>query len=130
MKQDKKETQSLGMPWEKDYGYAQALKYGNKVWLAGQVGHDEKGKLADGMQAQMKQAYANIKKLLKGFDMTMNNVMEEVVYVTDLDAAFQARKIIGKDCYEDPMLVPSTLVEVKKLALPGQLIEIKIIAHN
>lgn len=130
MKQDKKETQSLGMPWEKDYGYAQALKYGNKVWLAGQVGHDEKGKLADGMKAQMKQAYANIKKLLKGFDMTMNNVMEEVVYVTDLDAAFEARKSIGKECYEDPMLVPSTLIEVKKLSLPAQLIEIKIIAHN
>jgi 2-iminobutanoate/2-iminopropanoate deaminase len=82
------------------------------------------------MKAQMKQAYANIKKLLKGFDMTMNNVMEEVVYVTDLTAAFEARKIIGKECYEDPMLVPSTLVEVKRLALPGQLIEIKIVAHN
>jgi 2-iminobutanoate/2-iminopropanoate deaminase len=106
MKQDKKETQSLGMPWEKDYGYAQALKYGNRVWLAGQVGHDEKGKLTDGMKAQMKQAYANIKKLLKGFDMTMNNVMEEVVYVTDLAAAFEAEKLLAKNVTKTRCLCP------------------------
>ncbi|HVX26187.1 MAG TPA: RidA family protein [Parafilimonas sp.] len=125
-----KETQTLGMPWEKEYGYAQALKYGNKVWLAGQVGHDENGKLKEGMQAQMEQAYNNIQKLLKGFNMTMDNVMEEVVYVTDLDAAFKARKNMGSIVYSNPMLVPSTLIEVRRLSLPGQLIEIKIIAHN
>ena len=125
-----KETQSLGMTWEKEYGYAQGLKYGNKVWLAGQVGHDENGKLKDGIHAQMEQTYENIKKLLTGFNMTMDNVMEEVVYVTDLDAAFKARKNLGASIYSNPMLVPSTLIEVKRLSLPGQLIEIKIIAHN
>ncbi len=102
-----KETQTLGMPWEKEYGYAQALKYGNKVWLAGQVGHDENGKLKEGMQAQMEQAYNNIEKLLKGFNMTMDNVMEEVVYVIDLDAAFEAEKIWEALCMQIQCLCPA-----------------------
>lgn len=130
MGKNKKQTQGFGMPWEKEYGYAQGVKYGNKVWLAGQVGHDSTGKLADGMEVQMNQAYANIQKLLKGFDMTMDDVMEEVVYVTDLPAAFEARKKIGSKWYPNPMEIPSTLIEVKRLALDKQVIEIKIIAHN
>lgn len=130
MIQGKKQTQGLGMPWEKEYGYAQALKYGHTVWVAGQVGHDERGQLQEGMEAQMKQAYTNVETLLKGFNMTMENVMEEVVYVTDLDAAFIARKNLGRLVFPDAMVVPSTLVEVSKLALPGQLVEIKIVAQE
>lgn len=42
-----KKIQSLGMPWEKEYGYAQAVMKGYTAWLAGQVGHDDKGMLAE-----------------------------------------------------------------------------------
>jgi enamine deaminase RidA (YjgF/YER057c/UK114 family) len=36
-----KETKSLGMPWEKEYGYAQAVKVGDAIYLSGQVSHDD-----------------------------------------------------------------------------------------
>ena len=36
-----KEIQRLDMPWEKDYQYAQGVRNGNTVWLAGQLGHDD-----------------------------------------------------------------------------------------
>ena len=128
MNTNKKETQGLGMPWEQEYGYAQAVKVGNTVWLAGQVGHDDKGVLANGMEAQVKQSYVNIKKLLAGFGCTMDDVVEEVIYVLDMNEAFNARKKLGRDIYPDPMRVPSTLITVNGLALPGQLVEIKIVA--
>ncbi|MEO8770814.1 MAG: Rid family hydrolase [Ferruginibacter sp.] len=127
---DKKESQSLGMPWEKEYGYAQAVKKGDTAWLAGQVGHTEQGVLLTGMEAQVRQSYVNIKKLLAGFDMNMDDVVEEVLYVLDIDEAFNARKKIGREFYPDPMGIPSTLIQVSGLALPGQLIEIKIIAKQ
>ena len=127
---DKKQTQSLGMPWEKEYGYAQAVKKGNTAWLAGQVGHDDHGVLLVGMEAQVRQAYVNIKKLLEGFGMTMDDVVEEVLYVMDMNMAFEARKKIGKEFYPDPMEIPSTLIQVNGLALAGQLVEIKIIAKQ
>jgi 2-iminobutanoate/2-iminopropanoate deaminase len=125
-----KEVQGLNMPWEKEYGYAQAVKKGDTVWLAGQVGHDDKSFLVFGMEAQMIQAYANIKKLLAGYGMAMSDIVEEVLYVLDLPAAFEARKKIGRDIYHNPMEVASTLLQVSGLALPGQLIEIKIVAKK
>jgi 2-iminobutanoate/2-iminopropanoate deaminase len=32
-----KETKSLGMAWEKEYGYAQAVKVGDTIYVSGQV---------------------------------------------------------------------------------------------
>ena len=130
MERTEKETQSLGMPWETEYGYAQAVSAGNTVWLSGQLGHDDKGVLAEGMEAQMRQTYANAKKLLSGYGMTMDDVVEEVVYVLDTQAAFLARKKLGREVYPDPMQVASTLIGVVGLAIPGQLVEIKIIVQK
>lgn len=130
MNSSEKQTQGLGMPWEDEYGYAQAVKIGEMVWLAGQVGHDENGQLADGMESQMLLAYKNINKLLMGFDFTMEDVAEEVLYVTDMQAAFAARKKYGKQFYTDPKKVASTVIVVSGLALPGQLLEIKIMAKK
>jgi enamine deaminase RidA (YjgF/YER057c/UK114 family) len=124
----KKETQTLNMPWEAEYGYAQAVKKGETVWVSGQLGHDEKGILAAGIEAQMSQAYRNIKKLLEAYKMAMDDVVEEVLYVTDMAAAFEVRKKIGPQSYADPKRVASTIVEISRLAIPGQLVEIKVIA--
>lgn len=130
MKNGHKTSQGFGMPWEDDYGYAQAVKKGDTVWIAGQLGHDEKGNLLTGMEAQMKQSYVNIKKLLSSFDMTMGDVVEEVLYVTDMATAFEARKKNKTLFYDDPKGVASTIVVVNGLALPGQLVEIKIVARQ
>ena len=130
MESMEKETQSLGMPWETEYGYAQAVRAGNTVYLSGQLGHDDKGELAEGMEAQMRQTYANAIKLLNGYGMTMADVVEEVVYVLDTQAAFLARKKLGREVYPDPMQVASTLIGVVGLAIPGQLVEIKIVAQK
>ncbi|HXW12407.1 MAG TPA: hypothetical protein VD694_06580 [Nitrososphaeraceae archaeon] len=40
-----KETKSFGMPWEKEYGYAQAVKVGDIIYVSGQVSHDDKGNI-------------------------------------------------------------------------------------
>jgi len=128
--QNEKEFLGMGMPWEDDYGYAQAVRKGDTVWIAGQLGHDEKGVLTKGMEAQMKQSYANIKSLLSRFDMTMDDVVEEVLYVLDMQSAFEARRDNKAAFYPNPKSVASTIVVVSGLALPEQLIEIKIVARR
>jgi 2-iminobutanoate/2-iminopropanoate deaminase len=125
-----KELQTLNMPWEKDYQYAQGVKKGNTVWLAGQLGHDDKGVLANGMEAQVEESYINIKRLLAGFDFAMDDVVEEVLFVTDMASAFAASKKTRLQYYNNPAEIATTIIEVKGLALPGQLIEIKIIAKK
>jgi 2-iminobutanoate/2-iminopropanoate deaminase len=125
-----KQIQGLDMPWEKDYQYAQGVKSGNTVWLAGQLGHDDKGILAEGMEAQVQLSYNNIQKLLAGFNMVMDDVVEEVLYVLDMPAAFAATKKVRQQVYKNPGEVATTIVAVSGLALPGQLIEIKIVARQ
>ncbi|ASE61899.1 Rid family hydrolase [Chryseobacterium indologenes] len=128
MIQENKTAEGLGMPWEDIYGYAQAVKKGNTVWISGQLGHNKNGELAEGMEEQMKQTYANIKELLSRYNMTMENVVEEVIYAMDMTTAFEARKNFKTEFYNYPKSVASTMVGVSGLALPGQLVEIKIVA--
>ena len=68
-----KQTKNFGMPWEKEYGYAQAVKVGDTIYVSGQVSHDETGKIVGpgDMEAQMRQAYTNIKKLLAQYGRNM-----------------------------------------------------------
>lgn len=126
----KKDTQAHGMPWEAQYGYAQGLKQDGTVWLSGQLGHDDQGTVAGDMETQMRQTYVNIRTLLTRFDMTMADVVDEVVYVLDINTAFAARQKLGREVYPDPMQVPSTLIGVVGLGLPTQLVEIKVIAKK
>lgn len=130
MSEQNKKSIGFGMPWEEIYGYAQAVKKGNTVWVSGQLGHNEKGELAEGMDAQMMQSYANIKQLLSRFEMSMDHVVEEVIYVTDMASGFEARKKIKNDFYPDPLSIASSIIGVSELALPGQFVEIKIIASH
>lgn len=137
-----KEAENLGMPWEEAYGYAQAVKVGDTIYLSGQLGHDDKGEMvapapvdADGriidhgnMGPQMAQSYANAKVLLERYGATMDNVVEEVLYVTDMDAAFAVAGQVRAEAYGGRPVVASTILVTPRLAFPSQLIEIKLIA--
>ncbi|HET7643952.1 MAG TPA: Rid family hydrolase [Nitrososphaeraceae archaeon] len=60
-----KESKSLGMPWEKEYGYSQTLNVGDTIYISGQVSQDDEGKIVKrDMETQMGHAYANIQKML------------------------------------------------------------------
>ena len=40
-----KEAVYFGVPWEGDYGYAQAIKVGDTIHVSGQLSRNEKGNL-------------------------------------------------------------------------------------
>ena len=126
-----KETKTFGMPWEKQYGYVQAVKVGDTIYVSGQLSHDDEGNIVgeSNMEIQMRQTYANAKKILAEFGATLDNVVEEVLYVTDMDQAFAAAGPVRKDAYGSQVpQVASTILVTPRLALPTQLIEIKFIA--
>lgn len=83
----KKEAKSLGMPWEKEYGYSQAVRVDNTIYVSGQVSHDDKGNIVGrgDMEMQVRQAYANIEKVLAQYGATVDNIVEEVLFVTDME---------------------------------------------
>src|SRR5262245_65539172 len=127
------------MPWEDAYGYAQAIKIGNTIHLSGQLSHDEKGTLIapaaldesgkpaefSMMEEQMRVAYANAAKLLARFGASLDHVVEETLYVLDVDTAFAVAGKVRKDAYAvaRPQCA-SNLIGVSRLAFREQLIEI------
>lgn len=134
-----KDTAYWGVPWEDAYGYPQARRVGNEIHVSGQFNHDEDGNLvapapldADGkpcdfssMGEQMRVAYANIAKLLALYGATLQDVVEETLYVLDMDAAFAVVGKVRKAAYgtERPQCA-SNIIGVSRLAQRPQLIEI------
>jgi 2-iminobutanoate/2-iminopropanoate deaminase len=127
---NKKETTSLGMPWEKEYGYSQAVKVGDTIYVSGQVSHDDSGNIVSpgDMEAQMRQAYANIRKMLAQYGATMDNIVDEILFVTDMNTAFAAAVKCREDVFFGTPVVASTIVQVQRLAFPELMIEIKCVA--
>ena len=125
-----KDTKSLGMPWENEYGYSQAVKVGDTIYLSGQVSHDDEGKIVGpkDMEAQMRQAYANIKKVLSQYGATMDNLVDEILFVTDMDAAFAAAVKCRREIFSGVPSVASTIVQIQRLAFPDLMIEIRCVA--
>ncbi|HEX5020406.1 MAG TPA: RidA family protein [Candidatus Binatia bacterium] len=125
-----KEIGSLGMPWESEYGYSQAVKVGDTIYLSGQVSHDDSGNIVGpgDMEAQMRQAYANVKKVLAHYGATMDALVDEVLFVKDMEAAFAARVKWRQETFRGVPAWASTIVQIQRLAFPEFLIEIKCIA--
>ena len=118
------------MPWEKEYGYSQAVKVGDTIYISGQVSHDDKGNIIGpgDMEAQMRQSYANIKKVLAMYGAKMENIVDEILFVTDMDAAFAAAVKCRQDIFSGTPVVASTIVQIQRLAFPQLMIEIRCVA--
>ena len=111
--------------------FSQGVQVGNTLHMAGQVGTDATGKAPDSLVEQMKNAYQHVESVLKEFDCTMDNVVEETWFVTNMHECmtqvqdlFAARQAI----YGKPPEVAQTLVQVVALVDPSFKIEIKCVA--
>jgi enamine deaminase RidA (YjgF/YER057c/UK114 family) len=124
-----KETKSLGMSWEKEYGYSQAVKVENTIYVSGQVSHDDKGNVVGpgNMEVQMRQAYANVEKMLAQYGATIDNIVDELLFVTDMDAAFSARAKCRQEVFSGKPVLASTIVQIQRLAFPELMVEIRCI---
>ena len=118
------------MPWEKEYGYAQAVKVGDTIYVSGQVSHDDMGNIVGqgDMEAQMRQAYANVRKVLSQYGATMDNIVDEILFVTDMNTAFAAAVKCRNEVFSGAPNVASTIVQIQHLAFPELMIEIKCVA--
>ena len=75
----------------------------------------------------MERAYANANTLLGRFGASLNDVVQETLYVVDVDAAFAVAGAVRRRAYGvDQPPVASNLIGVSRLAFPEQLIEIAL----
>ena len=115
---------------EKDYGYSHAVKIGNDLKISGAVSMNDTGHIvAPGdMAQQMKNCYSDLEKILQHYGYTFDDVFAENVYTTSMADFLKAagfRNTIYKKQFPT-----GTWLEVKGLAVEGQLIEIDMEAHK
>ncbi len=113
---------------EKAFGYAQAVRRGDTVYVAGTLSVDDgfAPLHAGDMAAQIGAAYAAIRETLAAHGGTLADVVRETVYVTDMDA-FIAANGARMAAYAG-WLPAATAVEVKRLAFPECMVEIEVTA--
>jgi enamine deaminase RidA (YjgF/YER057c/UK114 family) len=112
--------------------FSQGVQVGNVLTLAGQIGVDANGHTPKSIKEQMIICYQNIQNVLREFDATLDNVIDETWFVTDVDDCMnnvseifaEREKIYG--CKPE---VSQTLVGTSALVQPDLKIEIKCIAY-
>jgi 2-iminobutanoate/2-iminopropanoate deaminase len=115
---------------EKEYGYTHAVQIGNDLKISGAVSMDDAGTIiAPGnMEQQMKNCYADLEKILKHYGYTFDDVVAENIYTTSMDDFI---KVSGfRSSLYKKQFPTGTWLEVKGLAVKGQLIEIDMEAHK
>jgi enamine deaminase RidA (YjgF/YER057c/UK114 family) len=94
--------------------------------VAGQGPIDADGAFlhAGDVAAQMALAVANVEDLLARGGMDLRDVLRLTIYVTDMDAALGAYGSLVERLAALGATPPATLVEVRRLAIPGMAVEI------
>src|SRR5260221_635404 len=79
-------------PYEKDFGYSQAVLVDKTLYISGSVAADQNGRLvASGdMAGQMRAAYSNIRRTLAAHGACFNDAANEEIYTTNMDALLKA----------------------------------------
>jgi enamine deaminase RidA (YjgF/YER057c/UK114 family) len=110
------------------FHYSPAVRAGHFLFIAGQVGRDAKLQVVEGKEAQLVQAFENVKKVLTAAGATFDDVVDMVTYHVDmrdlpLFIEVRDRYVSNKERY------PAwTAIGVAALAMPGLVAEIKCTA--
>lgn len=115
---------------EKDYGYTHAVKIGDDLKISGAVSMNDSGIIVapGNMEQQMKNCYSDLEKILHHYGYTFDDVVAENVYTTNM-ADFIKVSGFRNSVYKK-QFPTGTWLEVKGLAVSGQLIEIDMEAHQ
>jgi enamine deaminase RidA (YjgF/YER057c/UK114 family) len=117
--------------WPRPRGYANGITaIGETIFLAGQIGWDSQGRLADGLANQVGQALANIVTLLAEAGAEPRHLVRLTWFVTDLRAyrenqaaiGAEYRRVIGKH------FPTMSVIGVSELVEPTALVEIEATA--
>jgi enamine deaminase RidA (YjgF/YER057c/UK114 family) len=64
--------------------YAPAVKVGNTIYVSGQIGRDMAMQLVEGHEAQMVQAFENLKSVLEAAGASLDDVVDLTTFHTDM----------------------------------------------
>ena len=107
--------------------YAQAVRFGNLLFVTGCTGVTADGQLvADDVVEQTRQVFRNLHAILAAAGASLGDVLKDTIYLTDVSDAPLIdpvrREVFGQT------RPASALVQVSALAVPGAKVEIDLVA--
>ncbi|HJY63458.1 MAG TPA: RidA family protein [Ignavibacteria bacterium] len=116
---------SSGAKWEDIVGYSRAIKIGNKIIIGGTTAVDENSKIVgkDDIYAQTKYIFQKIEKYLTQLGATLENVLMNKMYVTDISKWEQVGKAHAE--FFGKIKPCCMMIEVSGFVSPDMLVEIE-----
>lgn len=115
---------------ERGFGYAQAVIYDGLIYISGTLSiNSDMSVVGEGdMGVQLKTIYERIARSLSANGADITDILKETVFVTDMDAMLGANSVRLQVFGEH--MPACTVVEVNRLAFPGCMAEIEVIAKQ
>lgn len=109
------------------HGYSPAVRVGDMLFVSGQVGSRADGSPEPGFQAQVRQAFANLKAVLHAGACSLEDVIDVTTFHTDPEQQFEQFMTVKNENFGNAPFPTWTAVGVNWLA--GFDFEIKVTAR-
>lgn len=115
---------------ERGFGYAQAVRIGDTVHIAGTMAVNDAMEVIHpgNVAAQMAVVYDDLGRTLGQFGLDFGHVVRESIFTTDMGGLLAANEV-RKACFTGGCLPATTAVEVRALAFPGLVVEVAVEAR-
>ncbi|MFE1311873.1 RidA family protein [Streptomyces sp. NPDC058755] len=118
------------VPWSVEMGFNQGevvSGHTRTLYISGQTAMSGDGKPLhdDDMAAQLKLSIDNVEAVLGEAGMSFANLVRLNVYTTDVDLLFQHYGVLAARLGAAGVAPTTTMLEVKRLAIPGQMVELE-----
>jgi enamine deaminase RidA (YjgF/YER057c/UK114 family) len=108
--------------------YAPAVKVGNTVYVSGQIGRDADMRLVEPREAQMVQAFENLKTVLEAASASLADVVDLTTFHTDLRDLPLFMQVRDRYLHTDPLPAWTAIGAHMLCGAAGYIIEIKAVA--
>ncbi|HDR9163058.1 TPA: RidA family protein [Burkholderia vietnamiensis] len=109
-------------------GYAPAIKVGDTVYVSGQIGRDAAMQLIEGREAQIVQAFENLKRVLEAGGATLDDVVDLTTFHTDMRDLPLVMQVRDRYFHAHPRPAWTAVGAHMLGGAPGYIVEIKAVA--
>ncbi len=110
------------------FHFAAAIRSGGVLYCSGTIGTGPDGKASEDPETQFTQAFENLREVLEAAAASFDDVVEMTTYHVGLQANMRSFMQV-KDRYVREPYPAWTAIGVSELAIPGGLVEIRVIAR-
>jgi enamine deaminase RidA (YjgF/YER057c/UK114 family) len=108
--------------------YAPALKVGNTLYVSGQIGRNAAMELVEGREAQIVQAFENLKLVLAAAGASMSDVVDLTTFHTDMRDLPLFMEVRDRYITTDPLPAWTAVGAHMLGGTAGYIVEIKAVA--